>query len=86
MDRRHRLLERLRRGHCDDVSFSDFCDLLEAFGFALERVRGSHHSFRHPALPRPLIIQPRGRQAKTPQIRQFLREIDNYNLTLEPKP
>lgn len=85
MDRRQRLLERLRRGHCENVSFGDFCDLLEAFGFTLHRITGSHHFFYHPFLPRPLSIQPRGRQAKTPQIRQFLREIDHYNLSLETK-
>ena len=86
MDRRRRLLERLRRGHCDNVSFADFRDLLEAFGFTLDRITGSHHHFYHPSLPRPLTIQPRGRQAKTPQIRHFLRQIDTYNLTLETKP
>jgi predicted RNA binding protein YcfA (HicA-like mRNA interferase family) len=83
MDRRRRLLERLRSGHLQNVSFWDFCDLLEAFGFELDRTKGSHFSYHHRALPRPFPVQPRKNQAKPEQLRQFLRYLDGYDLTME---
>ena len=84
MDRRRRLLERLRRGHVQNVSSEQFCDLVAAFGFTLDRINGSHHHhYYHPALPRPLTVQPHRGQAKPPQIKQLLREVRRYNLSLE---
>ena len=45
------------------MSFRDFRRILEAFGFTLDRVSGSHHIFKHPAVSRALSIQPRGDKA-----------------------
>jgi predicted RNA binding protein YcfA (HicA-like mRNA interferase family) len=81
MDRRRRLLVRLQRGHFDNVRFVDFCDLLEAFGSELRRVKGSHHQYHHPALPEVLSVEPRGGQAKPFEIRKMLRLVAHYNLT-----
>ena len=83
---RGRLLERLRRGHVQNVSFEDFCELLEGLGFRLVRTVGSHRHFGHPALPEPFTVQPRRGDAKPYQLRQFLRLIDRYNLRLEDGP
>ncbi len=80
------LLERLRRGHQRNVAFSDFCRLIEAFGFRLQRIRGSHHHYFHPAAPMVITIQPQRGQAKPYQIRQFLKRVDRYNLRLEDEP
>ena len=82
MDRRQRLLEKLRRGHVQNVSFEEFCDLVRAFGFTLDRIRGSHHHYYHPTVPRPLTVQPHRGEAKPPQIKQFLGEVRRYNLTM----
>lgn len=38
------------------IRFRDFQRVLEAFGFTLERVNGSHHVYRHSAASRPLSI------------------------------
>jgi len=37
----------------------------------------------HPEIPRPLNLQSVGGQAKPYQIRQFLKLVEQYNLTLE---
>ncbi len=57
--------------------------LSEAFGFRLSRVSGSHHSFEHPKVPEALNLQNKNGQAKPYQVRQFLRLIEQCNLTLD---
>jgi hypothetical protein len=63
-----------------NVRFSDFRKLVEAFGFELDRMHGSHHIFVHPDIPELLNLQDVGGQAKPYQIRQFLRLVERYNL------
>lgn len=41
------LLVRLLAGHRENVGFSDFVRLVEAFGFVPDGARGSHHFFKH---------------------------------------
>jgi predicted RNA binding protein YcfA (HicA-like mRNA interferase family) len=55
-----------------NVGFTEFCRLVEGFGFKLRRVSGRHHIYRHPEVPRPLGLQPHQREAKPYQISQFL--------------
>lgn len=74
------LLQRLRRGQLANVSFGDFVSLVEAFGFAQERISGSHHIFRHQTLAVRLNLQPYGGQAKPYQLRQFLRAVEQHGL------
>lgn len=58
--------------------------LLTAFGFVLKRVSGSHHIFKHPNLPVLLSVQPDANgQAKLYQIRQFMKLVEEYRLSLE---
>jgi hypothetical protein len=63
--------------------FRDFQRILEAFGFVLDRVNGSHHQYKHPRTNRPLSIQPRGNMAKPYQIDQFLDMVEEFSLTIE---
>lgn len=77
-----RLLERILGGS-RNVRFADMCALVEAFGFALTRVSGSHHIFTHPSVPELVNLQEVGGQSKPYQIRQFLKLVEEYNLTLE---
>lgn len=65
------------------VDFRDFVAMVEAFGFANVRTKGSHRSFSHPASVRPLVLQPKGKDAKRYQIREFLDMVEEYGLTLE---
>ena len=57
-------------------------NLVEAFGFRLSRVRGSHHIFVHPDVKELVNLQNVKGQAKPYQIRQFLKLIEQYNLEL----
>jgi len=65
------------------ISFREFERLLIAFGFTLDRITGSHRNYKHPAAPRPLSIQPRGKMAKPYQIDQFLAMVQDFGLTLD---
>ncbi len=80
------LLARLARGHYSNISFHDARRLIEAFGFRLIRVTGSHHVFNHPGIPGLLNLQEAGGDAKAYQLRQFLRLVERYNLRLETEP
>lgn len=76
------LLERLARGELANVRFTDAQRLLEALGFTLDRVRGSHHIYRHPEIAQRVNLQPRGGQAKPYQLRQVLDVIERNALQL----
>ena len=77
------LLARLARGDLANISFSDMRRLVESFGFELRRTRGSHHIFVHPEVPELLNLQEVRGEAKPYQIRQFLRLVERYALSLE---
>lgn len=79
--RRADLLGRLSAGELGNVGFDELCHLIEAFG--LRRISGSHHIYRHPRVPRPLSLQPRGRDAKPYQIKQFLEMVAEFGLAME---
>ena len=57
--------------------------LVEAFGFELRRTSGSHHVFVHPDVRELINFQNARGQAKPYQIRQFLRLVERYALTME---
>ena len=65
-----------------NVRFADFCRVLQAFGYRLDRTKGSHHIYEHPDAARPLNVQSCRGQAKPYQIRQFLRDVEEFHLTL----
>ncbi len=66
-----------------NIRFDDFVKLIEAFGFVLERVTGSHHILSHPDVPQTISVQPVNNQAKPYQIKQFLKIVEKYELTLD---
>ncbi|HBQ98576.1 MULTISPECIES: type II toxin-antitoxin system HicA family toxin [unclassified Roseofilum] len=66
-----------------NVSFKDIVSLLEAFGFTLDRINGSHHIFTHPDISELVNIQNVKGSAKPYQVRQFLTLVETYNLSLE---
>ncbi len=71
-----KLLERIKRGHVQNIRFDDLVRLVEAYEFRLSRVRGSHHYFVHERLPEVLNLQPVNGQAKDYQVKQLLRLIE----------
>ena len=80
---RRRLLVRLTRGAVHNVDFLEMVNLIEGFGFSLIRINGSHHIFGRTGIPKAVNFQPDRGDAKPYQIRQFLRLVERYRLTLE---
>ena len=66
-----------------NVRFSDLVSLIEALGFGLDRVNGSHHIFRHPAVQELVNLQDVRGEAKPYQVRQVVELIEAYGLTLD---
>jgi hypothetical protein len=56
---------------------------IEAFGFVLTRVNGSHHIFVHPGVPQLINLQNVDGKAKPYQVRQFLQIVERYDLKME---
>lgn len=81
--RRDALWDRIVAGDLRNVGFAEFCRLVEAVGFELRRISGSHHIYRHPQVPRPLSLQPRNREAKPYQIAQFVNMVEEFGLRME---
>jgi predicted RNA binding protein YcfA (HicA-like mRNA interferase family) len=67
-----RLLRRLQGGSVAIVGFRDMERLMEAVGFELRRVSGSHHVFTHPDLTELVNLQEVRGQVKPYQVRQCL--------------
>ena len=66
-----------------NIRFSDMIGLVEAFGFQLDRVSGGHHIFIHLSLNELVNLQNVNGQAKPYQVRQFLKLVEKYNLSLQ---
>jgi len=80
-----RLLKRILAGS-HDVRFAEFVALVEAFGFRLSRVSGSHHIFVRDGVRELVNLQNVSGKAKPYQIQQWLKLIERYNLSMENEP
>jgi len=80
---RKKLLRKLASGTLTNVAFRDMVNLVEGFGFVLQRTRGSHHIYSHPEIPELVNLQEVQGQAKPYQIRQLLRLVERYNMQLK---
>lgn len=76
-----KLLQKILSGSVN-VRFSDMVRLVEAFGFHLSRINGSHHIFVHPDVRELVNLQDVKGQAKPYHIRQFLKLVERYDLAL----
>jgi predicted RNA binding protein YcfA (HicA-like mRNA interferase family) len=83
--KKRKLLERTLTGS-KNVRFDEMVSLVEAFGFHLSRISGSHHIFVHPDVQELVNLQDVGGKAKPYQIRQFLRLVERSNLELGDEP
>lgn len=83
MVKKRKLLKKVLAGS-RNIRFAEFTALLEAFGFRLERISGSHHIFSHPNVPQTISVQSdQNGQAKPYQLKQFTKLVEKYNLSLE---
>ena len=69
-----------------NIRFADMTALVEAFGFHLSRIQGSHHIFVRPGVRELVNLQEVNGEAKPYQIRQFLKLVERYDLGLEDQP
>ena len=67
----------------NNVKYSDFIALIEAFGFRLHRRKGSHNIYKHPKVIEILNTQNLNGKAKPYQIEQFLGYVEDYGLEME---
>jgi predicted RNA binding protein YcfA (HicA-like mRNA interferase family) len=71
-------LEKVLLGTSDaNIRFSDLRTLLLALGFE-ERIRGSHRIFKRDDIEEIVTLQPRGSKAKSYQVKQ-VRKLINEN-------
>jgi predicted RNA binding protein YcfA (HicA-like mRNA interferase family) len=78
---KQKLLKKILAGS-KNIRFDEMAALINAFGFELARVSGSHHIFIHPAVDELVNLQNVNGQAKPYQVRQFLKLVERYNLRL----
>jgi predicted RNA binding protein YcfA (HicA-like mRNA interferase family) len=82
MSKKRKLLEKILAGS-KNIQFDELVTLVEAFGFTLSRVNGSHHIFTHPGIPEIVNLQNKKGKAISYQVHQLLKLIEQYALTLE---
>jgi predicted RNA binding protein YcfA (HicA-like mRNA interferase family) len=78
-------LERARTGSAN-LRFGEMRRLLEAVGFRLARVSGSHHIFSHRGMRELVNLQEVDGKCKPYQLKQVLKLIDRYNLSVGDEP
>ncbi len=81
---KQKLLARLLNNR-NNVRFSDFSLLLEAFGFRLMRSEGSHNIYGNESIAEMINIQNVNGEAKPYQIKQFLTVVEKHNLRMEDR-
>ncbi len=79
-----KLLKKLLTGS-KNIKFNEIVSCAKAFGFSLDRVKGSHNIFIHPDIPELINLQNVNGKAKPYQIKQLLKIIEKHNLHLEDK-
>jgi predicted RNA binding protein YcfA (HicA-like mRNA interferase family) len=82
MTKKRKLIQKLLSGS-KNIRFSEAQAAIEAFGFQLTRISGSHHIYIHPDVPELINLQNVNGMAKPYQINQFLEIVERYNLKLE---
>jgi predicted RNA binding protein YcfA (HicA-like mRNA interferase family) len=80
--KKQKLLQKVIAGKTN-IRFQEICSLVEAFGFRLDRISGSHYIYVHPQVPELVNLQNVKGKAKPYQIRQFLSIVEKYNLEME---
>jgi hypothetical protein len=80
--KKRKLLQKLLSGS-KNVRFSEAVTCIEAFGFRLDRIKGSFHIFINPIITELINSQNVNGKAKPYQIKQFLKIIEKYNLQME---
>ncbi len=78
---RRKILDKALSGP-ENIRFKEIISLAQSFGFSLSRISGSHHIFVHPAIPKLINLQNVSGKAKPYQVRQLLKLVEVYNLSM----
>lgn len=85
MSKRKKWLQRIRQNP-KNVSFEDLRQLLEDYGFVLQRSSGSHHSFKVQIKGEYILfVVPYRRPVKSNYVRDALQLIEEIEAQLEDK-
>lgn len=79
-----KLLKKILQGS-KNIKFDDFVKLIEAYGFILDRVSGSHNIFKRKDVSELINIQNVNGEVKPYQIKQFFSIIEKYDIKLKDK-
>jgi predicted RNA binding protein YcfA (HicA-like mRNA interferase family) len=80
MNKLEKLHQRILEGKADaNISFEDLRSLLVALGF-VERIKGSHHTYRRADIAEKPNLQRDGNKAKSYQVRQIRQILRKYDL------
>ena len=83
--KKRKILEKVLAGS-KNIRFKEMVTLVQAFGFRLSRVSGSHHIFIHPEVREMVNLQEVNGKANPYQIQQFLQLVERYNPELGDEP
>ena len=84
MTKKRKLLEKVLAGS-KNIQFNELVALVEAFGFTLSLINGSHHIFSHPDIPEIVNLQNRKGEAVSTKYVSFLAWLKNTRLLLRMK-
>jgi len=80
MGKYSKLREKILAGGADsNIEFAELCMLLGRLEFE-ERVRGDHHIFTRGGVAEIINLQPKGKKAKSYQVRQVRSILVKYRL------
>lgn len=80
MSKIQKFLAKLMRGESDaNILFSEFCSILNHFGFE-ERINGDHHIFTRNDVEEILNLQPKNGKAKIYQVKQVRNIFLKYKI------
>ena len=80
MSKSDKTKQRILEGKSDaNISFEDLRNLLTVLGF-VERIKGSHHSYRKEGIIEKPNLQRDGNKAKSYQVRQVREILKKYDL------
>ncbi len=66
-----------------NVRFDEICKLAELFGFKYKGGKGSHKVYSKKDIPEILNFQNVNGMVRPYQVKQFLKIIEDYNLTMK---
>ncbi|KAF5425540.1 hypothetical protein C5S42_10275 [Candidatus Methanomarinus sp.] len=80
--KKRRLFEELKKSP-NNVRFEKLCKIAEAFGFRFRGGKGSHRIYVQEEIGEMLNFQNVGGKAKSYQVRQFIKIVEECNLLEE---